>query len=61
MLDEGKYYLLTANGIGQHYVQCPTCENFIHIYSKKPMKVHSCYFCAKPFYEPSSPKEEEWG
>ena len=60
-MDEGRYIGLRCIGVIQHYVECPTCNNLIHLYTQKPDKVHSCYYCARPFVEPHSKQEEEWG
>lgn len=58
---EGKYILLSANGFGAHFVQCPFCEHLNHVESQKPLKVMHCYCCDNVFTQPSSKEEESWG
>ena len=60
-MDVGRYVGIRSLGIIHHYVECPTCLNINHIYTQKPDKVHSCYYCARPFIEPHSKEEEVLG
>jgi len=52
-IDVGKNVFMLCGGIAYYYVECPHCGKYRHIYSRKANKVHSCYYCAKPFIEPS--------
>lgn len=60
MEDQGKFVVLSHEGIALYFVQCPFCAHLNYVETPKSYKVMRCYGCDKQFIQPCSTAKWEW-